>query len=103
MMAGLEHGADDLSEDLNDNGDPVWVVICEVGDLETLREGLEGEGVELQEYGLTWIPVLTVPVEGAVADKIFALIELLEDNDDVQNVHANLEISDEEMERIAAP
>ncbi len=102
MMAGMEHGADDLTEDVNDNGDAVWQVVCEVGDLEMLREGLEGEGVELQEYGLWWIPSTTVPVEGSDAEKLLALIEALEDNDDVQNVHANFEISDAEMERIAA-
>ncbi|MCP4868857.1 MAG: YebC/PmpR family DNA-binding transcriptional regulator [Proteobacteria bacterium] len=102
LMAGMEHGADDVTEDVNDNGDDVWQVVCEVGDLETLREGLEGEGVKLEEYGLWWIPTVSVPVEGGDADKLLALIEVLEENDDVQNVHANFEISDEEMERIAA-
>ena len=101
LMAGMEHGADDLTEEVNDNGDAVWQVVCEVPNLETLREGLEGEGVTLEEYGLWWVPTVSVPVAGDDADSLLALIEVLEENDDVQNVHANFEISDEEMERIA--
>jgi len=101
-MAGLEHGADDVFEDVDDNGDEVWQVVCEIADLETLREGLEAEGVELDGYGLWWLPTITVPVDGKDAEKLFALIDLLEENDDVQAVHANFEVSDEEMERIAS-
>ena len=68
----------------------------------TLREGLEADGVELQECGLWWIPAASVPIEGKEAESLLALVEILEDHDDVQNVHANFEISDAEWERIAA-
>lgn len=102
MLSAMEHGGDDILEDSNESGDPVWSVVCEVADLETLREGLEGDGFELQECILWWVPSVTVPVTGKDAERLLAIIELLEDNDDVQNVHANFEISDDEMERIAS-
>ncbi len=102
MLSAMEHGGDDITEDTNENGDEVWSVVSEVADLEVLREGLETDGFELQEYSLWWVPTVTVPVAGSDAEKLLALIEVIEDNDDVQNVHANFEISDDEMDRIAA-
>ncbi len=48
-----------------------------------------------------WRPQNTIGVEGDKAASVMKLIDSLEDNDDVQNVYANFEISDEEMERLA--
>ena len=101
MMAAMEHGADDILEDVDDNDSEVFQVVCEVPDLEGLREGLEGDGFVVKEYGLAWVPTITVPVAGRDADKLMALLEALDDNDDVQNVWANYDISDQEMERMA--
>jgi YebC/PmpR family DNA-binding regulatory protein len=100
MMSAMEHGADDILQDVDDSGSPVFQVICEVSDLEALREGLEQDGFELQEYGLSWIPNAEVDVAGADAEKLLALLDLIEDNDDVQNLYANYAISDDEMIRI---
>jgi transcriptional/translational regulatory protein YebC/TACO1 len=66
-----------------------------------LREGLEADGFSVKEYGLTWLPSVTVDVSGSDADRLIALLDILEDNDDVQNLYANYELSDEEMARIA--
>ncbi|MCK6529264.1 YebC/PmpR family DNA-binding transcriptional regulator [Myxococcota bacterium] len=96
MMAALDAGA----EDVVDN-DGEFQVLAGVADLEAVREGIEGAGYAVREYGPTWIPQSTIPVEGQTAQTLLRLIETLEDNDDVQNVFANFELSDEEMARLA--
>lgn len=101
FMAAAEHGGEDVVSSADDNGNPLFQVICEVPDLEGLREGLEGEGLVIDSYGLTWIPTVEMPVAGADADKLMALLEALDDLDDCRSVHANYDISDEEMARIA--
>jgi len=100
MMSAMDYGADDILQDLDDNDTPVFQVVCEVSDLEALREGLENDGFELKEYGLGWIPSAEVDVAGDDAEKLLALLDLIEDNDDVQNLYANYAISDDEMARI---
>ncbi len=95
MMATLDAGADDL---LN-NGEE-FQVLTELASLETVREALEKQGFAIREYGPTRIATVTTPIEGHAAESLLKLIEALEDNDDVQNVYANFELSDEEMTRI---
>jgi YebC/PmpR family DNA-binding regulatory protein len=103
LMAAMEHGGDDILQDTDsDSGTEVFRVICAKEDLEGLREGLEGAGFELASYGLYWVPSVTSPVEGEDAGKLMALLDVLEELDDTQNIYANYEISDEEMERLAA-
>ena len=101
MMAAMEYGGEDVQETANDDGNDCFQVVSEVGDLEALREGLESQGLTIDGYGLTWIPTVSMPVEGKDADQLFALIDALEDIDDTRNVYANYDISDEEMARIA--
>jgi len=101
MMAAMDHGGDDINATEDDDGNPLFQVICEVGDLETLREGLESEGLEVDGYGLTWIPSVEVPVEGKDAEKLMELMDALDDLDDARSVYANYDISDEEMARIS--
>ncbi len=101
LEVAMEHGGEDLVESEDEQGTPVFQAICDIGDLETLREGLEVGGFTVAEYGLTWLPTVEVPVEGSDASKLLELIEALEDLDDTQNVYANFEISDAEMERLA--
>ena len=102
MMAAADHGAEDLLEDFDAEADEdVFMVTCEVADLEGLREGLEAGGFAVSGYGLHWLPTVTVPLVGRDAEKTLDLIDALEELDDVQSVHANHDISDEELERIA--
>ncbi|MCO4772961.1 MAG: YebC/PmpR family DNA-binding transcriptional regulator [Deltaproteobacteria bacterium] len=100
MMAAMEHGGDDVQETSDDDGKDVFQVVCEVPDLETLREGLEAEGLKVTGYGLTWIPSVSSPVAGKDAEQLLALLEAVEDVDDTRNVYANYDISDDEMARI---
>lgn len=101
LMQAAEHGADDVIDDFNDDGDAIFRVISEVPELEGVREGLEGDGFELDGYGLHWLPSVEVPVEGRDAEKLLEILDLIEDLDDVQAVYSNHDISDEELERIA--
>ena len=102
MMAAADHGAEDLLQDFDpEAGEDIFMVTCEVADLEGVREGLEAAGFAVSGYGLHWIPNITVPVAGRDAEKVLDLIDVLEDLDDVNCVYANHDISDEELERIA--
>jgi YebC/PmpR family DNA-binding regulatory protein len=102
MMAAMEHGADDLLQDFDAEAEAdVFMVTCDVADLEGLREGLETAGFSVSGYGLHWVPTVTVPLQGEDAEKLLDLIDFLEELDDVQSVFANHELSDEELDRIA--
>jgi YebC/PmpR family DNA-binding regulatory protein len=102
MMASADHGAEDLLPDADaETGENTYMVTCEVPDLEGLREGLEAGGFAVIGYGLHWIPTITAPLEGRDAEKTLALLDFLEELEDVQTVYANHDISDEELERIA--
>ncbi len=93
--AALEAGAEDVKEE-ND----VIEVITEPNEFETVKNALEAQGLKYQSAEVTMIPQNMSPVEGKNAESLMKMIDMLEDNDDVQNVHANFDISDEEMERI---
>ena len=98
MDITLEAGADDVEED-SDAG--CIVVTCEPADFCTVQQAIDTAAMEAQVAEISWIPENTIAVEGESAEKLMALIERLEDLDDVQNVFANYEISDAEMERIS--
>jgi YebC/PmpR family DNA-binding regulatory protein len=91
----LEAGAEDVKEE-----DGVIEVITDPTEFEAIRNNLEGQGLKHQSAEVTMIPQNMNPVEGKQAESLMKMIDVLEDNDDVQNVHANFDISDEEMERI---
>ena len=93
--AALEAGAEDVKED-----DGVIEILTDPGEFEAVRNSLGEQGLEFQSAEVTMIPQNLNPVEGKQAESLMKMLDLLEDNDDVQNVHANFDISDEEMERI---
>jgi len=93
--AALEAGAEDVKED-----DDIIEVITDPADFETVKNSLDAAGFESQSSEVTMIPQNLNPIEGKPAESLIKMIDILEDNDDVQDVHANFDISDEEMERI---
>jgi len=97
MDAALEAGADDVEEDTESG---CSIVSCALSDFGNLQQALDDAGLEATVAEITWIPENTIAVEGEAAEKLLALIERLEDLDDVQNIYANYDISDAEMERI---
>jgi YebC/PmpR family DNA-binding regulatory protein len=93
--AALEAGAEDVKEE-----DGVIEVITDPTEFETVKNSLEEQGLKYQSAEVTMIPQNLNPVEGKQAESLMKMIDVLEDNDDVQNVYANFDISDEEMEKI---
>jgi YebC/PmpR family DNA-binding regulatory protein len=94
--AALEAGAEEM-----ENVDSEFEILTAPDELDAVRRSLEEQGLPVGEVGLTMVPDIEVPLSGNDADKALALIEAIEDIDDVQNVYANFDISDEEMNRIA--
>jgi YebC/PmpR family DNA-binding regulatory protein len=95
MEAVLEAGADEV----NDLGDS-FEVISEAGDLVKVRTALQDAGIDYESADASFVPSITVELDADGASKIFRLIDALEDSDDVQNVYANFDVSDEVMEQV---
>ncbi|MAT61744.1 MAG: YebC/PmpR family DNA-binding transcriptional regulator [Micrococcales bacterium] len=92
LDAVLEAGA----EEVNDL-DGSFEVVCEATDVVEVRQALQAAGIDYDSAEATFLPSVTVPLEEDDARKVFKLVELLEDSDDVQNVYANFDVSDEVM------
>jgi YebC/PmpR family DNA-binding regulatory protein len=88
MMAVLEAGGDDVSEE----GDE-WVVVAQVSDYETCRAALLALGVELKRAEITQIPDNDVAVSESDAKKVLRLLDHLDDLDDVQETYTNADLS----------
>ena len=97
VMAAIDAGADDVQRD----GD-LLKVISDPSDLAAVRAAIEGEGVEISSADLTMEPTSTVELDESAAGSLLRLIDDLEEHDDVSEVHANFDISDEVMERVAS-
>jgi transcriptional/translational regulatory protein YebC/TACO1 len=67
-----------------------------------VREALEGAGVEIESAELVQRPTTRTPVDEDRVRSLMNLIEALEDNDDVQGVHANFDVDADVLERVAA-
>jgi YebC/PmpR family DNA-binding regulatory protein len=97
MLAVLDAGA----EEINDLGD-AFEVVSEPGDLIAVRTALQDAGIEYDSAESSLVPTMTVPVDEDAARKVFKLVDALEDCDDVQNIFANVDVSDEVMAAIDA-
>jgi YebC/PmpR family DNA-binding regulatory protein len=98
MLAALDAGAEDLA----DEGE-AWRVTTPPTDLHKVRTAIEEAGMAVAEADLVMVPTATVEVgdvEGA--KKVLRLVDSLDDHDDVQNVYANFDISDELLEKASA-
>jgi YebC/PmpR family DNA-binding regulatory protein len=95
--AAAEAGADNV-----ESGPEEHVVTGAPEGLNELRDALERRFGPPSSARLVWKPKTLAPVEGAVAEALFKLLESLEDSDDVQSVYANFEVSDDVMARLSA-
>lgn len=93
----LEAGA----EEVNDNGD-TFEIISEPTDMVAVRTALQEAGIDYDSADSSFVPTMQVELDEEGARKIFKLIDALEDSDDVQNVFANFDVSDEVMEKVDA-
>lgn len=96
MLTALEAGAEDVRE----SGDG-YDVETSPSDLDAVRKALEGAGAVVDSAEVTQLPSTSVAVDADIAGKILRLIDALEDLDDVQQVYANFDVSDEVMEQLA--
>jgi YebC/PmpR family DNA-binding regulatory protein len=93
--AAIEAGADDVAEE-----DEQFEVMTDPSSFIEVREALEAKGFKHANAEVTMIPQTMVALEGKQAESMLKLMDKLEDNDDVQNVYANFDISAEEMEKL---
>jgi transcriptional/translational regulatory protein YebC/TACO1 len=89
LEAAIEAGADDVI-----SGPEEHEVITAIEALRDAQKALEAKFGEPRKASIVWRPQNTVAVEDEAGEKILKLIGALEENDDVQNVTANFEISD---------
>ncbi|MGH6790990.1 MAG: YebC/PmpR family DNA-binding transcriptional regulator [Pseudolabrys sp.] len=97
LEAAIEAGAEDVTS--NDDGHQVFTTP------ETLRDvakALEAKFGEPRKAALLWRPQNTVALDDSSGEKMLTLIESLDDNDDVQNVYANFEVSDALVQKMSA-
>ena len=97
LLAVLDAGA----EEVNDLGDS-FEVVCEATDLVAVRTALQDAGIDYDSADSSFLPSVQVPLDEDGARKVFRLVEALEDSDDVQNVYANFDVSDEVLEAVGA-
>ena len=97
LMAAVDAGAEDVTED----GD-VLEVVTGPTDLAAVRGALEQAGVELQSAELVMRPTNRIEIEEGQAASLMRLLDTLEDNDDVQAVHANFDVDADVLERVLA-
>ncbi len=90
MEATLEAGA----EEIDDLGE-VWEVLSEATDFVAVRTALQEANIDYESAEATWVPSMKVELDVEGARKMLRLIDVLEDCDDVQNVFANFDASDE--------
>jgi len=96
MTIVLDAGADDLRDD-GDN----WEVLTNPSVYEAVLEAVKKAGIEPASASVAMIPQNYIKLEGNAATQMIRLIEALEDNDDVQNVHANFDIDQKLLEEVA--
>jgi len=97
LNIALEAGADDLKGESD-----YWEILCEVEQFRNVRERLAEAGIEPESADLTMFPKNTVPLDKSNARSVLRLIEALEELDDVHDVYANFDISDDILEEEAS-
>ncbi|MEM9749703.1 MAG: YebC/PmpR family DNA-binding transcriptional regulator [Pseudomonadota bacterium] len=96
LEGAIEAGAEDVAS--SEDGHDIYTAASDLSDVAAALEKTFGEP---RAAKLIWRPQNTVPVEGDQARVMLKLLDALDDNDDVQNVYANFDISDADMESLA--
>jgi YebC/PmpR family DNA-binding regulatory protein len=107
QQGGHEVTEDDLLEVVLDAGaeevndlEESFEVVTEPGDLVAVRAALQSAGFDYESAETSFLPTVSVPLDEEIARKVFRLIDALEELDDVQNVYANFDVSDELIEAV---
>ena len=93
LTAVLDAGA----EEVNDLGE-AFEVVSAAGDVVAVRTALQTAGIDYLSADTSFLPSMSVEVDEDTARRVFRLIDVLEDNDDVQNVYVNADVPDQILE-----
>jgi YebC/PmpR family DNA-binding regulatory protein len=96
LISAIDAGAEDIAQD-----DDVYEIVTAPADLARVRSALEESEIEIESADVTQRPSARVPVQEADAAKLLKLIDMLEESDDVNAVHANFDVDADVLERIA--
>lgn len=97
MELALEAGAQDVKQDSE-----FFEIATEVQDFEIVKKAVEDKGWKIEMAEITMIPQNSVKLEGKKAEQMLKMMDALDDNEDLQKVFANFDISEDEMIRISA-
>jgi YebC/PmpR family DNA-binding regulatory protein len=97
LMAVLDAGA----EEVNDQGE-AFEVISEPSDMVAVRTALQDAGIDYESADIAFVPGSEIDLDEDQARKVLKMIDALEDSDDVQDVYANFNVSDDIMEKLDA-
>jgi YebC/PmpR family DNA-binding regulatory protein len=95
LEAAIDAGADDV-----ESGEEAHEILCAPDELDAVREALEARFGPPEQAALSWRPQVTVPVDDDRAESLVKMLQALDDNDDVQRVVANFEMSEAALERL---
>lgn len=96
MDTAVGAGADDYS----DNGE-IWMVTTPPDAMMSIVDALEHANIKVKESNLAFIPKALKPVSGDDAAKLLRLVDALDDHDDVANVYADFDVSEEDMAKLS--
>jgi YebC/PmpR family DNA-binding regulatory protein len=96
LVSAIDAGAEDISID-----EDVYEILTAPGDLSDVRAALEQSGVDVESAEVVQQPTSRVPVEEEEAARLMRLIDALEEDDDINAVHANFDVDAEVLERVA--
>jgi len=96
LLVAIEAGAEDVTAD-----DECFEIVTDPKDLAAVRRALEAAGVELESAEVTQQPTTRTTIDEETAEKLMRLIESLDENDDVNEVHANFDVPDDVLQRVA--
>lgn len=97
LSIALEAGAEDVKVNTKD-----FEVLTAPQDFESVKKALLDAQIEPSLAEVTFVPQNSIKLEDKAAEQMLKLMEILDEHDDVQKVHANFDIPDEVMERVAA-
>jgi YebC/PmpR family DNA-binding regulatory protein len=95
LLAVLDAGAEEVNEQ-----DEAFEVVCDAADTHAVRTACVDAGLTVDSAEVIWVPSMTNELDDETARKVLRLVDALEDLDDVQNVYANFDVSDEVLESV---
>ena len=95
LLAVLDAGAEEVNEQ-----EDAFEVVSDAPDTHAVRTACVEAGLTVDSAEVIWAPSMTIQLEDDVARKVLKLVDALEDLDDVQNVYANFDVSDEVLESV---